>query len=203
MTLMTRQPPSLCCYLTSGSSLQELLPITDFSQPLSVFLSVHPSFPFLLLSSHSLVLSVFSSRLVMNQQPFSYLTVFFIHPSIFLPYLFLLSSLMACCLSLSLSPSCEANTFPSKSIHLCPLLPCIILCLSFHCSLLFSIFDPNFLFCGMFRALLLILSSLFLYSFTFFSSSARAFAFDVHIFPSLNAAALMQRQVCLNCLSIL
>lgn len=77
--------------------------------------------------------------------------------SIFLPYLFPFSSLVACCRSL---PSCETNTFPSASIHLCPILPRSLLCLSLHHSLFSSL--PH-LFC-------ILTSPRLVFSMLFFSS---------------------------------
>lgn len=170
---------------------QALLSITDFSQPLSVFLSVHLSFPFsspLLSSPGAFCLFI---------PPCHELTTFFLSHCVFymslhFSSLFVPSQFPHGLLSLSLSPSCETNTFPSVSIHLCPFLPCSILCLSLHHSLylslplLFSIFDPDFLSFGILHALLLILTSPFWYSFTFSPHLAeQAFAFAVHIFSSL------------------
>lgn len=195
MTLMTWRPPSLCCYLTHSSSPQALLPITDFSQPLSVVLSVHPSFP---LSSPLLsfpgAFCLFipprheSTTFFLSLCVFSYTPPFF--SSSFVP-----SQSPHGLLSFPLRPV-KPILFPSTSIPLCPLSPRIILYLFIVLSSCLSSIPTSF--CSVCFTL-----SSFPSPFSLLSSSARAFAFDVHTFPSFNAAALMQREVCLNCLSAL
>lgn len=132
----------------------------------------------------------------MNQQPFSYPSVFFYTPlHFFLSRLFLLSPLMACCLSPSVLLSqyfSHLHPFPFVLFHPASFSVCLFIALS---SCLSSI--PTS-FCSVCFTL-----SSFPSPFSLLSSSARAFAFDVHTFPSFNAAALMQREVCLNCLSAL
>lgn len=94
------------------------------------FTSIHlsPLFPWCFLS--------FQPSLSWINILFSYLIVFFytsLHfSSLFVPFLF------PCCL-LSFSPSCETNALPSASIHLCPILPCSLICLALHRSLFFSL----------------------------------------------------------------
>ena len=58
---------------------------------------------------------------------------------------------------LSFFPSRETNTFPTASIHLCPILPCSLLCGSLHHSLLLSLL-PHFSAFGILHALLFILT---------------------------------------------
>lgn len=102
---------------------QAFLSITDLSLLLSVFFSVHlsfpplsplsPLFPWCLLSFHPALswinnLFLISRRVFLNRSPF------------FFPYLFPSGSLVACCRSrLPVKPI----LFPSASIHLCPILP--------------------------------------------------------------------------------
>lgn len=154
---------------------QAFLSITDSSLPLSVFLSVH-------LSSHPSSLLFSLGAFCLFTLPCHELTtfflsncVFFIRLSIFLPYLFPLGSLVACCRSLR----------PVK-----PILPFIFVLFypaAFSVCLfitpLFCIFHPHFPSFGILHALLLILTSpLRLFYLSSSSGWEGALAFDVAIF---------------------
>lgn len=178
---------------------QAFLSRTESSQPLSVFRSVHlsPHFPSPLPSS--------PGAFCLFIPPCHELTTFFLSHCVF--YM--------------------SRHF--SSLFVPPLIPCGPLSLSrrpvkptpFHlCPFIFVLFYPAAVSVSSSLSLLVspILTSLCLVYFTLFflspqahfgplTSSAhlegRAFAFHVHIFSSLNAAALMQREVCLICLSSL
>lgn len=158
---------------------QASLSITDFSVPLSVFLSVHLSFPF------SPLLISFPGAFCLFAPPchelttffLSALTFFYICLSICLPYLYPFNSLIACCRSLCPvkpillhpHPFIFVLFYPSAfSVCLFITLPSCP-CLPLFCSLSprhVSVY-PHVLTLSIPHALLLILTSPLLYSFIF------------------------------------
>lgn len=181
--------------------------ITDFSVPLSVFLSVHLSFPFFSSPLLPWCFLSFHPTLSRINNPFLISLCFFIHLSIFLPYLFPFNSPVACCRSLRPLKPILFHLRPFVFVLFCPAAISVCLFITHSSCLCLPSFVP--------------LSSLLLVWYSSCPSShphepdlllfylhprlaERVFAFDVHIFPSLNAAAaLIQSQVSLVCLSSL
>lgn len=180
MTLMTRQPPPLRCYLTSTSSLRLFLSRAESFQPLSVSRSVHlspplsvspPLLPWCFLSFHPALSWINSLFLIA--------LCFFICLAISLPYLFLLWSHVARCLCLSRRP---VKQIP---FHLCPFIFVLFFTLqrslSLHHSLCLSLPPPLvssiLTSLSLVETLLLIPTSPFWSSYFFSSSGRESFCF--------------------------
>lgn len=184
---------------------QAFLCRTESSQPLSVFCSVHPS-------PHSPSPSPSPpGAFCLFIPPCHELTTFFLSHCVFYmsrhsSSLFVPPPLPCGPLSLSLS----RRPVKPRPFHLCPFIfvPFYPAAVSVSSSL--SLLVPASPSC-IFDPLCLVYFTLFFSSpqarFGPLTSSphlaGRAFAFHVHTFSSLNAAALMQREVCLICLSSL